>query len=61
MIGDAVTDMAAGRAVGAKTVLMLTGVTSRETAESLPDDERPTFMAEDGQALARILVDIAGR
>ena len=58
MIGDALTDVAAGRSVGARTLLMLTGVTSRETAESLPEDERPTYMAEDGEALARILADI---
>ena len=42
MIGDALTDVAAGRAVGARTVLMLTGVTTRETADALPPDERPT-------------------
>ncbi len=58
MIGDAMTDVAAGRAVGARTILMLTGVTSRETAEALPEADRPTFMAEDGEALARILADL---
>jgi len=58
MIGDALTDVAAGRAVGARTVLMLTGVTSREMAESLPEEQRPTYMAEDGEALARTLADI---
>ena len=41
MIGDTLTDVAAGRAVGARTVLMLTGVTTRETADALPPDERP--------------------
>jgi glycerol-1-phosphatase len=58
MIGDALTDVAAGRAVGASTILMLTGVTSREAAGSLPRDERPTYLAENGEALARILADI---
>jgi HAD superfamily hydrolase (TIGR01450 family) len=55
MIGDALTDIAAGRAVGARTVLMLTGVTTREAAESLSPEQRPTFIAEDGEALARAL------
>jgi glycerol 3-phosphatase-2 len=61
MIGDALTDVAAGQAVGATTVLMLTGVTSRETAEALPEHERPTFMAEDGEELAGILDGLGGR
>ena len=52
MIGDALTDVAAGRAVGARTVLMLTGVTTRETADALPPDERPTRIAADGEELA---------
>ena len=53
MIGDALTDVAAGRAVGARTVLMLTGVTTRETADALPPDERPTRIAADGEELGR--------
>lgn len=61
MIGDALTDVAAGAAVGARTVLMLTGVTSPETAASLPERERPTFMAADGEELARILAEIGDR
>ena len=44
MIGDALTDVAAGRAVGARTVLMLTGVTSREIADALPS--RPASDAD---------------
>jgi ribonucleotide monophosphatase NagD (HAD superfamily) len=52
VIGDALTDIAAGRAVGARTVLMLTGVTSRAMAEELPLAERPTRIAEDGPDLA---------
>jgi glycerol 3-phosphatase-2 len=59
MIGDALTDIRAGRAVGARTVLMLTGVTSREAADSLPPDERPTRIAEDGDALARVLAELS--
>lgn len=59
MIGDALTDAAAGRAVGARTVLMLTGVTSRATAEALPPQERPTRIAADADELARALADLA--
>ncbi len=59
MIGDALTDVAAGRAVGARTVLMLTGVTTREAADALPEAERPTRIAEDGEALARVLGELA--
>ena len=43
MIGDALTDVAAGRAVGARTVLMLTGVTTRENGRcaAAPTSGRP--------------------
>ena len=59
MIGDALTDVAAGRAVGARTVLMLTGVTTRAMADALPEDERPTVIAEDAAALEAALRDLA--
>lgn len=59
MIGDALTDIAAGRAVGARTVLMLTGVTTRETADALPAGERPTRIAADAEELARVLEELA--
>jgi glycerol 3-phosphatase-2 len=59
MIGDALTDVAAGRAVGARTILMLTGITSRETADALPPDERPTRIAADAAQLALVLADLA--
>ena len=59
MIGDALTDVAAGRAFGARTVLMLTGVTSRETADALPVNERPTKVAAHGEDLARVLAELA--
>ncbi len=60
MIGDALSDVAAGRAVGARTILMLTGVTSRETADALTAGERPTRIAADAGELAEILEDLAG-
>ncbi len=59
MIGDALTDVAAGRAVGARTILMLTGVTSRDTARTLPDGERPTRIAADATELAAALEELA--
>jgi glycerol-1-phosphatase len=59
MIGDALTDVIAGKAVGARTVLMLTGVTSRETAQNLPEGERPTAVAADAEALASILAGLS--
>ncbi|MEO5966201.1 MAG: HAD-IIA family hydrolase [Candidatus Limnocylindrales bacterium] len=60
MIGDAMTDVQAGKAVGARTVLMLTGVTTRAMADALPEPERPTAIAEDGEALVRVLAELAG-
>jgi len=59
MIGDALTDVIAGKAVGARTVLMLTGVTSRETAQNLREGERPTAVAADAEALASILAGLS--
>jgi HAD superfamily hydrolase (TIGR01450 family) len=59
MIGDALTDLAAARAVGARSVLMLTGVTRPERAAQLTGDERPTFIAATAQELARALEELA--
>lgn len=59
MIGDALTDIAAGRAVGARTVLMLTGVTTREAADALAPADRPTRVAADADELGRVLEDLA--
>ena len=59
MIGDALTDVAAARAVGCRSVLMLTGVTSRQAADALPEGDRPTVVAEDADALAALLEDFA--
>jgi HAD superfamily hydrolase (TIGR01450 family) len=56
VIGDALsTDIAAARAVGARSILMLTGVSSRADAEALSDAERPTMLASDAAELATIL------
>jgi ribonucleotide monophosphatase NagD (HAD superfamily) len=60
MIGDGLsTDLAAARVVGARSVLMLTGVTTRAQLSSLPPDERPTEIAEDADGLAAALERLA--
>ena len=60
MIGDGIgTDLAAARAVGARCVLMLTGVTTRAQVEALPVDEQPTAVASDATELAAILAGMA--
>jgi HAD superfamily hydrolase (TIGR01450 family) len=61
MIGDGIgTDIAAARAVGARSVLMLTGVTTREQVDALPPDQRPTAVAADADELAAALNALAG-
>jgi 4-nitrophenyl phosphatase len=60
MIGDGLgTDLAAARAVGARSILMLTGVTSREQADALPLDQRPTAIAADADELRQVLERMA--
>ncbi len=60
MIGDSlVTDIAAARAVGCRSVFMLTGVTGRDGLDALPDDLRPTEVAADAAELAAVLERLA--
>ncbi len=60
MIGDGiVTDLAAARAVGARCVFMLTGVTTRAEVEALPADQGPTEIAADAGELAAALERLA--
>jgi phosphoglycolate/pyridoxal phosphate phosphatase family enzyme len=57
MIGDGIgTDLAAARAVGARSVLMLTGVTTREQVAALGAEESPTAVAADAAELGEALV-----
>jgi 4-nitrophenyl phosphatase len=59
MIGDGIgTDLAAAQAVGARCILMLTGVTTRAQVEALPADEQPTAVAADSTELAAILAQL---
>ncbi|MBA2314762.1 MAG: HAD-IIA family hydrolase [Chloroflexi bacterium] len=56
MIGDGLlTDIAAARAVGCRSVLMLTGVSTLLHLDALPDADRPTAVAADAAELATIL------
>lgn len=60
MIGDGLaTDLAAARMVGARSVLMLTGVTDRAQLDALPPGERPTAVAADAAQLADALERLA--
>ena len=60
MIGDGIrTDMAAARAAGCRSVLMLTGVTSRAEADAIPAGERPTAVAADSAELGAALDRLA--
>jgi HAD superfamily hydrolase (TIGR01450 family) len=60
VIGDnLLTDIAAARRVGARSVLMLTGVTTREELDEVLTDERPTAVAADAEELARRLDELA--
>jgi HAD superfamily hydrolase (TIGR01450 family) len=60
MIGDGLgTDIAAAVAVGARSVLMLTGVTTRAEADAAPPDRHPTAIAADAAELAAILERLA--
>ncbi len=57
VIGDGLmTDIAAANAVGARSVLVLTGVSTAEQAAALPADERPTVVV-DGPADLGLALD----
>ncbi|MGA3057474.1 MAG: HAD-IIA family hydrolase [Candidatus Limnocylindrales bacterium] len=61
MIGDSlVTDVPAAVAVGARSVLMLTGISGREQVEALAASGRPTEIAADAAELAVALDRLAG-
>jgi len=62
MIGDGLaTDLAAANGLGIPCVLMLTGVTTREQAEALPDAGKPAALAADAAELAAALALLADR
>ena len=56
VIGDGLTtDIRAANAVGARSVLMLTGVTSRDDLARAPASAHPTAVAHDAAELERVL------
>lgn len=60
VIGDGIdSDIAAAHRVGARSILMLTGVTTRAQAEALPAERRPTWVAEDAAALRTLLARLS--
>jgi phosphoglycolate/pyridoxal phosphate phosphatase family enzyme len=60
MIGDSlITDVPAARAVGARSVLMLTGISNAAQVSALPDAERPTEVARDADELSAALERLA--
>lgn len=62
VIGDGLTtDIAAAHAVGARSVLMLTGVTARSTLDGLPASQQPDEVAADAAELAAALDRLAVR
>jgi len=59
VIGDGLhTDFGAAQAVGARCVIMLTGVTTRDQVEALAANERPMTSAADAAELAAVLESI---
>jgi HAD superfamily hydrolase (TIGR01450 family) len=61
VVGDGLsTDIRAAAAVGARSVLMLTGVTTRTQLEAAGEVPRPTAVAHDATELAAILDELAG-
>jgi len=62
VIGDGLrTDIAAAHAVGARSVLMMTGVTSEAQLAKVPPAERATAVARDAAELAAILERFAAQ
>jgi phosphoglycolate/pyridoxal phosphate phosphatase family enzyme len=62
MIGDGLsTDIAAARAVGARSVLMLTGITRADQLDGLAAEERPTEVAVDAAELSAVLSRLASQ
>jgi HAD superfamily hydrolase (TIGR01450 family) len=60
MIGDGIgTDLAAAQAVGARSVFMLTGVTTRAQVDALPAELQPTAIAADAAELELALQALA--
>ena len=56
VLGDSLhSDMVAAKAIGARRVLMMTGVTSEAKLAALPPDDRPDAVARSADELDAIL------
>lgn len=61
LVGDALRDLAAGRAVGARTVLVATGKGARELERARREGSAPELFVEDLAAAARAILDAERR
>lgn len=62
MIGDGLlTDIAAAHSIGARSILMLTGVSTRAQLDALPASQRPTDVADDADGLAAALERLSAK
>ena len=60
MIGDSLTtDVAAANGLGIRSVLVLTGITTRAQADAAPAGERPSAVADGAAQLAAVLEGLA--
>jgi ribonucleotide monophosphatase NagD (HAD superfamily) len=60
MIGDSlITDIPAAVAVGARSVLMLTGISTEAQLAAIPPNQRPTEVAANAEELAAALDRLA--
>jgi glycerol-1-phosphatase len=61
MIGDSlITDIPAAVALGARSILMLTGISTRAELDAAPASARPTAVAANAAELAAALDRLAG-
>ena len=60
VVGDNLkTDIGAANRVGARSILMMTGVTTQAELDAVPDSARPTRVARDADGLERALAELA--
>jgi HAD superfamily hydrolase (TIGR01450 family) len=60
VVGDGLaTDIRGAHAVGARSVLVMTGVATQAQLDALPEEERPTAVAADADELGRVLDELA--
>ena len=60
VVGDGLmTDLAGAKAIGARCILMLTGITTEAEVDALPPDRKPDAVAADAEGLADVLARLA--